>query len=205
MANRLVVVLVVVAAILAAWLVLLGGAQQLGLSVPMLTLQAPASAAFVQSFELENAQNMLVYRDVYYGFDVNYPIGYYAQQDLLPGTRVQFSATTFDASESIEIAVVNRTPSVDELQNLEAGFPEGTLLDKRKETIGGRTAYLVNYETQPLEGSDEKVYVKQAVFTGCTDVANKEHIIILTAAVPQQFYSDLQLVDYMIYSFRCRS
>jgi hypothetical protein len=198
----LVVVLLVVG--LVAWLLLGGGVQQLAPPAP------PAGVPFqvperITAYALQYGGNFITYSDPDYRFTIDYPIGYNAQVNSPTGGRVSFTATTYEYSEAVNV-VINPGGFTDaDFAQMDAEFPEATVVRKEKTQIGGREAFLAELEFQPFEDSRERVYIRQAAITGCTDAAGKPFTALISGAVPQALWADLDTIDYMIYSFRCRS
>lgn len=188
-------VIIVLLAFVGAWLFYFNGLEQA--TEVLVNLRGGEEAvipASVSEFAAEHGDKMLSYRDDEYGFTIRYPVGYAAMFAPDAGIRLRFMALGPGTnSEVIDVAVVNGTPEEAFTDLDDQLFEKET---REELTVNNRRLLLIKGETSdPV--FEEPAFARLAVF----DCGN--YTAAINAFVPRLLLKDLELVDYMIYSFEC--
>ncbi len=184
------------------WLSTQSSVQNLGLS--------GGKAAQAQAFDNTYAPQFLTYTDDQFGFQVNYPIGYAASNDVNTATQ----------TSSFMLLVPRRTGDAESLVLRaylpDAGeTPETTLADFRSELgvsdlrenhvkIHGADAITFDsYDAIEQSGLQTDATLSVAIYSCPAHGDAPAYLALFTARTPADLPADLDMVNYLEYSFKC--
>jgi hypothetical protein len=77
----------------------------------------------------------------------------------------------------------------------------GDLVSRYSGVLAGKRVYVYTVKQKFL--ANEVVFLKTAVYPECKAKDGTRYTAVVTAAIPDALAQDLDLADYVIYSFKC--
>ncbi len=161
-----------------------------------------------KSTPINETYKFIVYRQPDYGFAVEYPVGFIAEESQgSPSVFKAHAATQGDLPEFIEVLVDNSTTANAEFQNLliEAEA-SGETTHSQFATVNGKTASLiVTQTTSPIVPilSNETATVFQALYDCVDPVEQNNYAALLIVTIPQNSRQDAPVAQHIVSSFKC--
>jgi len=199
------IIFIALFAIIAAALLYFSGVLQGPQAVPFAQPVDFEKRQIVARFESQHGQDFFTHRDSFLRFEFRQPVGYEVLEGPVAGVYLRLQASTYvSSSEIIDLRILEgeRFTAADfqeVLPDLKNNLGNATIFQT---TINGVPAYLWDSDTIS-EFTGEKLLIKNAIFSPCTDVNGTVYTVFFTAAIPEGVAGDTQLVDYLFYSFKC--
>jgi len=157
------------------------------------------------AYGAQHADAFITYTDKALGYSLKYPIGYQISRDeeLEPDITLRIWAESpFSSSEAVIVRTFDQEFTDQDLKETFAELNPSEIVYNYSGVLDGRKIYLFTVE-EYLSATNEFFFIKNAVFPDCKTPDGKTYSALLTFAVPEALSEDLDLADYVIYSFKC--
>ncbi len=197
-----IVLTLIVLLLLTVWLFAFNGSGRFSQS-SVTSMIFPSSA----SVPVNETYQFIVYRNERYGFTLEYPVGFIAEEaELELEVFNAYAALPGQVPEVIQVIVDNSTTASSEFSDLLASAREvGESTSKVFTNSKGKEVRQITTRTiLPVvpDFSSETATVYQALFD-CTDSRARAYTALLIVSIPQSLQQDLPVAEYVVNSFTC--
>jgi hypothetical protein len=162
-----------------------------------------AAAAKAEAYGAQYSQDFLSYTQPEYGYTVNYPKGYLALADPIEDVSFRAAANTpISYAEVIDVRVSERDFTQKDFEEVLSGFTKDELVSQYSGVINGKKVFVYTTKgTFPI--AKESIFLRTAVYPECKANDGTRYTGVIIAAISGTLAQDLDLADYVIYSFKC--
>ncbi|MEM0475982.1 MAG: hypothetical protein QW343_04290 [Candidatus Norongarragalinales archaeon] len=155
------------------------------------------------AYAARHAQNFVSFTHPLLGYVVKYPIGYNAVLDEEDGiTFTAWANSPVSASEVITVRAGDKEFTEQNFKDAATSFPAEEFVSAYRGTLNAKRIYLLTVK-KDSEATTDKIIVRNAFFPDCKALDGTRYTAVVTVAIPQLLSEDLDLADYIIYSFKC--
>ncbi len=197
-----IVVTITAIVLIASWLVAFNGWEQL--------TPQKVSDAVQPRFEqtpINSTYKFLTYTNEKFGFAIQYPVGFYAQEPAIEIPEFRALSGAGDSlPETIEVITDNSATAENEFENLlESVQGTGVVSNRMFTNSQGETVRLIvtELDTPLLSTYSSESATMHYAFYNCKDEENNPYAALVIIGIPKALNHDIIIAQHVVDSFKC--